>query len=318
MKTKFIKYGLVLCSLIIPSLCFSNVEFNYQKDVVYGYKDGLALVMDIYSPKENLNKAGIILVMAGGMTSSPLWSHDAGDHENVQIFLKAGYVVFATAHSSQPKYTADESRKDTPRAVQYIRYNSNRFGIDPDRIGILGYSSGGHVSLMTATNPLEEIQESEDPVEKESSIVQAAVAYYPSTDLLNFGQENKTILEHFHSIGYNLDAAFDFHRWENESNRFERIEDAESLKEYYFRNSPINFVSDDDPPILIIHGTDDKLVPIQQSEIFIDKLEEQGVSCKLLEIKGKGHGWKTPVENEYTEVLNWYGQFLLRVESKTE
>ncbi len=138
MKTKCIKLGIVLSILFIPFLSFSNVEFNHQKDVVYGYKDGMALVMDIYSPKEESNKAGIILVMAGGMTSSPLWSHDAGSRADLQNLLKAGYVVFATAHSSQPKYTADESSTDIPRAVRFIRHNSKRFSIDPDRIGILG------------------------------------------------------------------------------------------------------------------------------------------------------------------------------------
>ena len=212
MKTKCIKLGIVLSILIIPSLSFSNVEFNHQKDVVYGYKDGMALVMDIYSPKEESNKAGIILVMAVGMTSSPLWSHDAGSRADVQNLLKAGYVVFATAHSSQPKYTVDESSTDFPRAVRFIRHNSKRFSIDPDRIGIMGYSSGGHVSLITAIATPSENQESGDPVDKESSIVQAVVAYYPSSDLLNFGQMNTTILEHFHSVGFNLDAAFDFHR----------------------------------------------------------------------------------------------------------
>ena len=68
MKAKCIKPGVVLSILLIPFLSFSNVEFNHQKDVVYGYKDGMALVMDIYSPKEEPNRAGIILVMAGGMT----------------------------------------------------------------------------------------------------------------------------------------------------------------------------------------------------------------------------------------------------------
>lgn len=311
MKTMCIKLGLVLSILFIPSLSFCNVEFNHQKDVVYGYKDGMALVMDIYSPREGSNKAGIILVVAGGMTSSPLWSHDVGSRAEVQNLLEAGYVVFAAAHSSQPKYTADESSTDIPRAVRFIRHNSKRFGIDPDRIGILGASSGGHVSLMTATAPPPENLESDDPVDNESSIVNAVVAYYPSSDLLNFGKENTTILEHFHSVGYNLDAAFDFHRWDNESLRFERIENPETIREYYNKNSPINYVSDDDPPTLIIHGSEDKLVPIQQSEIIIDKLKESGVPCKLLIMEGKGHGWNTPLENEYSEVIDWFNLYLL-------
>jgi len=307
----YIKLGLALSILFISSLSLCNVEFNHQKDVVYGYKDGMALVMDIYSPREGSNKAGIILIMSAGMNSSPLWSHDVGTHADVQNLLEAGYVVFATAHSSQPKYTADESSTDIPRAVRFIRYNSKKFDIDPDRIGILGYSSGGHISLMTATAPPPRKPESADPIDKESSIVQAVVAYFPSSDLLNFGQTNTTILEHFNSVGYNLNAAFDFHKWDDKSNRLERIENPETIQEYYKRNSAISFVSKDDPPILIFHGSEDKLVPIQQSEIIIDKLKEYGVPCKLLKIEGKGHGWETPLENEFSEVIKWFNQFLL-------
>lgn len=315
MKKKYIKIGIGLCILLIPSLGTCNVQFNHQMDVIYGYKDGMALIMDVYSPIGESNKAGIIVIMAGGMTSRPMWSHDAGNRADVQNLLKAGYVVFATTHSSQPKYTADDSRTDIPRAVRFIRYNSKRFGIDPNRIGILGYSSGGHVSLMTAISPTPEDLESDDPVENESSIVQAAVAYYPSSDLMNFGQANTTILEHFHSVGFNLDAAFDFHQWDVESNKFERIINPETIEEYYRRNSAINFVSDDDPPILILHGSEDKFVPIQQSKLIIDKLKEQGVPCKLLIMEGKGHGtihgWEIPSKNEYSEVIAWYNQFLL-------
>lgn len=311
MKTKYLTLGLVICTLFVPSLSFCNVEFDHQKDIVYGYKDGMALVMDIYSPKDGRNGAGIILVMSGGMFSSPLWSHDAGNNYDVQNLLKAGYVVFATAHSSQPKYTFDESLKDIPRAVRYIRYNSMEYNIDPQRIGILGYSSGGSLSLIIATSALPENQDSDDPIDKESSKVQAAIAYYPSTDFLNHGNVNRNILEHFHLMDFYPDASFDFHEWDDKSKRFERIQNPEIIKEYYRKYSPINFVSGDDSPILIIHGSDDKLVPIQQSEIFINMLKEQGVPCKLLIMPGEGHGWEIPLENEYSEVIGWFNQFLL-------
>lgn len=59
----------------------------------------------------------------------------------MQNLLQAGYVVFAASHGSYPKYTADKSHKDLPRAVRFIRYHAKRFGIDPDRIGITGGSS---------------------------------------------------------------------------------------------------------------------------------------------------------------------------------
>jgi acetyl esterase/lipase len=311
LKPYLIKISLATWIALIPAIGSSTTEYDHQKDIVYGYKDGMALVMDVYSPKAELNKAGVIVIMAGGMTSNPIWSHNVGPQTDVQNLLSAGYVVFAAAHSSQPKYTADEIRLDIPRAVRFIRYNSKRFRIEPNKIGIMGYSSGGHVSLMTGLAPPASNQDSEDPVDLESSNVQAVVAYYPSSDLLNFGSDNRTILDYFKSVGYNLDAAFDFHQWDNKLNKFERVVGTEAKNEIYRINSPLTYVSSDDPPVLLIHGDKDQLVPIQQSELIAAKLKEMGVQCKLIVMEGQGHGWKNPLENELKEVLDWFNKHLL-------
>jgi acetyl esterase/lipase len=285
-------------------------EFDHQKDIVYGYKDGMALVMDIFAPCNNKNGAGIIRVMAGGMSSSPVASHRAAGDSVVRGLLQAGYIVFAMAHSSQPKYTADEIRRDIPRGVRFIRHHAESFGLDPQRIGIMGSSSGGQISLMAALAPPDPDPGSKDPVEHESSRVQAVIAYFPGTDLLNFGKENTTILEHFHTRNYRPDAAFDFHEWDTASKRYERVTDPDALHEYYRRNSPLSHVSDDDPPVFLIHGDNDQLVPIQQSYLMVDKLTEAGVPNRLIVMEGQGHGWRTPRENEVSEILAWLDQHL--------
>jgi acetyl esterase/lipase len=312
MKTKYFKLGLVSYVIFIHSLSFCQNEFIHQQDIIYGYKDGMALVMDVYSPKEKTNNACIIMVSSAGMNSSPIMSHMAGESPDVQNLLKAGYVIFAVAHSSQPKYVANENSTDIQRAVRFIRYNANRFGIDQNRIGIIGYSSGGHMSLMTALPPAQVDPKSTDPVDKESSSVQAVVVYFTSTDLLNFGKSNTTLTEHFRSIGYNMDAAFDFHKWDDQTKRYERITNPDSLKECFRKNSPINYVSSNNPPILIFHGSADNLVPIQQSKIFIEKLEKYGIPCKLIVMPGQGHSWPEPLENELPEVTGWFNKYLLK------
>jgi acetyl esterase/lipase len=311
-KLHLLKINWFFLITLLPSLGFCNIDYNHQRDVVYGYKDGMALVMDVYSPKTELNKAGVIVVIAGGLSSNPEDAHRVGNRSDVKNLLRAGYVVFAATHSSQPKYNADEIQKDIPRAVRFIRFNADNFGIDPFRLGIIGHSSGGHISLMAAMCSLAN-NESEDPIDKVSSKLQAVVAYYPSTDLLNFGTNNRTILEHFHSVGYMLDAAFDFHVWDKTTNRYERIVEPEKLEEYYKRNSAITYVATDNPPILLIHGDQDKLVPLQQSELLVSKLKEIGVTNKLYVVQGKGHGFnfKNSDANEIEEVLSWFQQFLL-------
>ncbi|MCX2718123.1 alpha/beta hydrolase family protein [Lentiprolixibacter aurantiacus] len=307
---KPLKTFLSLICLFLLNTINSQKYGSHQQDVIYGYRDGMALVMDIYYPGDNTSKSGIIVLMCGGMNSSPLWSHQAGERPDIQHLLEEGFVVFATALSSQPKYTTDESSSDIPRAVRFIRYNAVRLGVHPDRIGVMGYSSGAHVALMAGLASPPPNPEAKDPVDRISSKVQAVVAYSPSTDLLNFGKTNTSIIDHFSSFGYYLVAPFDYHEWNPESYRFERVEEPQKLREYFEKNSPVSFVSADDPPVLLIHGEQDKLVPIQQSEILVKLLKEAEVTHELHEIKGRGHGLAPQSKEESLKALEWFKKYL--------
>jgi len=287
---------------------------EHQRDVVYGYKDGMGLLMNVFAPQERANGVGIIFVVSSGMNSDPEWSRGFGDTVTTKELLESGYTVFAVGHSSQPKYTADEIGQDLQRAVRFIRYNATRFGIDPEHIGIMGASSGGGLCLLTATLSLPPDPEAEDPVNRESSRVQAAVAYFSGTDFLNFGREGTTIFQHFNAQGVKNDATWDFHRWDDETNLLERIEDEDLRREIFRENSPITHISVETPPVLLFHGDQDQLVPLQQSEIFVTRLKEVGVPHKLIIAEGREHGlsrWKPPLEGEYEEILGWFKRYLL-------
>ena len=77
-------------------------------------------------------------------------------------------------------------------------------------------------------------------------------------------------------------------------------------------NSPLVHVTADDPPTLLFHGDQDGMVPMQQSELFAARMREVGVECKLVVAKGEGHGWKTPLPYESSEITQWFGRHLLR------
>lgn len=295
------------------------MKYNHQKDVVYGYKDGMALVMDIYSPNDSPNNAGIIWVAAGGFHSEPAYRHEAlsssgplNFEQIPRMLLDSGYVVFATSHSTQPRYTIDEIRPDIPRAVRFVRHNAENFGIDPLRIGIIGGSSGGYTSLMTALAPPSADQEAEDLVDRLSSQVQAVVAYFPPTDLLNYGDENTLINGYLKREGLTLNAPFDFQNWSETEQRFERIIDPEELLECYGENSPIAHVNSDNPPVLLIHGDKDRLAPIQQSQLLAARLSEAGVKHKLITVPGMEHVWPTPTEGGLDAVNGWFNEHLLK------
>src|SRR5207342_2870652 len=122
--------------------------------------------------------------------------------------LRRGYTVFAVVHGSQPKYTIPEILQDMHRAVRFIRHRAKDYHIDPDRIGIIGASAGGHLSLMQGTagdlgNP-----KARDPIDRVSNRVQAVTAFFPPTDLLNYGAKGKEMLARSFQVPFT--AAVDY------------------------------------------------------------------------------------------------------------
>jgi acetyl esterase/lipase len=131
--------------LIAPRFAKAADEpYTHQADVIYGRKHGVALTMDVFTPKEKANGAAVIWVVSGGWVSS----HAAVNPGIPTELVKRGYTVFAVVHGSQPKYTIPEVLEDMHRSVRYIRAHAKDYKIDPDRIGITGGSAGGHLSLM--------------------------------------------------------------------------------------------------------------------------------------------------------------------------
>ena len=148
---------------------------------------------------------------------------------------------------------------------------------------------------------------SKDPVEKESSRVQAVACFFPPTDFLNYGKPGEDALGRGILSGFK--APFDFHEKDEKTNTFERITDESKRREIGRQISPITHVSDDDPPTLIIHGDADKLVPIQQAEIIVAKLKEAGVDAKLVVKPDAGHGWANITE-DLTLFADWFDEHL--------
>lgn len=296
---------------ILISLCFVSTTnaFDHQQDVVYGYKDGLALVMDVLEPTKR-NGAGIIWVVSGGMNSG-IDQVRNGIPDRIRALVDNGYVVFAAMHGSQPKYTVTEIQRDMPRAVRFIRHNAKRFRIDGNRIGAIGFSSGGQLTLHLATSALGKQRRAWDPVDNLPSRIQAAVAYFPGTDLVNFGTPNKLITEHFAELGHKAGAAFEFQAWNDPLKKFERINDAQTRQKLFGLCSPITHLSKDDPPMLLIHGDKDELVPLQQSQSFVERAKEVGATAELRVMEGKGHGWRPPTDDETNRFVAWFDQHLL-------
>ena len=156
--------------------------------MVYGQRDGQDLTLDVLRPAKP-NGIGIVLMASGG------WKSQAGSFRPwiAAPLLRRGYTVFAVYHIPQPKATVMEITEDVNRAVRYIRHNAGQYGVDPRRLGVTGGSSGGHLSLMLATRGGPGDANAADPVDRESSAVQAVAIFYPVTDLLNLGKSTENL-----------------------------------------------------------------------------------------------------------------------------
>lgn len=180
--------GLVLVGSARGDEVPEPVDFEAQEDIVYGHKDGLALTLDVIKPKENAKGIGVVLVSSGGWKSGksnvPGRELERRKHEHwVQGLLQGGFTLFVARHGSTPRYYVPEMIEDIRRSVRWTRHNAERFGVDPEHLGITSGSSGGHLSLMVAATGDDGSPDADDPVERESSRVQAVVAWFPPADL---------------------------------------------------------------------------------------------------------------------------------------
>jgi acetyl esterase/lipase len=281
--------------------------FTHQVDVIYGRKPGLALTMDVYMPKDKANGAAVIWVVSGGWVSS----HDNINPGIPTELVKRGYTVFAVVHGSQPKYAIPEVLQDMHRSVRFIRAHAEDYKIDPNRIGITGGSAGGHLSLMQGLAGDLGDSKAKDPIDRVSSRVQAVACFFPPTDFLNYGKPGENALGRGVLKDFPAPFAFTELVKKGYAGLYVPITDEAKILEIGKQISPINHVTEDDAPSLIIHGDKDYLVPIQQAEIIIEKLKSVKVPAELVVKSGAAHGWPT-IGQDMPTIIDWFDKHLAK------
>jgi len=266
------------------------------RDVVYGHKFGMALTMDVLKPKRP-NGIGVLFMVSGG------WASDIAfldpkfmDPAWFKAFTDRGDTVFLVCHGSQPKFLLSEIVPDIHRAVRFVRVHAKEYGVAPDRLGISGMSSGGHLSLTIGTTGKSGDPAAPDPVDQASSRVQAVACFYPPTDLVDYGKPGRSFLEY--------DPVKPFWHVFGVADK-PREEQVKVLRAF----SPLAFVSADTPPTLILQGDADVLVPYEQAERFMAALEQNKVPHQLVMRKGQGHGWPG-IARDFPLLADWFDKYL--------
>ena len=274
--------------LLTTSLLSAAESVEIVPDVVYGHKLGLAMTLDVYKPTENANGAGVLFMVSGGWYSN--WQPPEKTRPMFQPLNEKGFTVFAVRHGSSPKFSIPEAVDDVRRAVRFVRTNAQQWGVDPERLGVFGYSAGGHLSLVLGTASDAGDPKADDPILRASDRVQAVVAFVAPTDLrimVTGAPDRLPAYEKFPALELDADSAAEC--------------------------SPLLHVSADDPPTLLIAGDRDDLVPIKHSRDIQAAFAEKGVTSQLMEIAGAGHGFTgEDSRRAAAEMVAWFEKHLAK------
>ncbi len=280
----------------------SITPLQVERNVIYGMYSGFALLMDVHRPVKS-NGYGIVFVAGSGWQAPP--TYDATPLKQSQIplwgpaLVAAGYTVFAVNHRAAPRFHYPAALEDVQRAVRFIRHHAKVYRIDPNRLGGLGGSSGGHLLGLVSTLGAAGDPADRDPVNREPATLQTVVLRAPLVDLpkMTAVPAGLALVVSFLEVPYG--------------------DNVPTSKALYAQASPQTHVSAKTPPTLLLHGDADDLVPYSQSVGYEAALRAAGVTTKLITLSGGKHapdfgfaqprpGWP----NYFAETVKWFDQYL--------
>jgi acetyl esterase/lipase len=271
---KEVSVGLGSVGLILSVLPFGaqvgaqkpNHQFTVSPDIPYCTGGGRPLLMDVFIPDYRIRTP----------TPAVLWIHGGGwemgdknDNFGAKLLANEGFVTASLSYRLSGDSPFPAAIQDCKCAIRFLRGNAVKYGIDPDRIGAAGSSAGGHLAELAATADQSAGLEGDGGWLNISSKVQAAASYYGVSDLtVQFPQETEQVIVKF----------------------FRGIE--KEKPDLYRKASPICYVSKDDPPLLLVHGEEDKDVPFAQSVRMVQAYRRLGLSVEFIAVQNAGHDFE--------------------------
>jgi alpha-L-fucosidase 2 len=248
------------------------------RDLVYASPAGVALRLDAYLQRGPGPHPAVIYVHGGGWTRG-------SKARGAESFLMphtadAGYAIFSIEYRLAPEHPYPAAPDDVRTAIRFVQANGARFRVDAMRLAIAGASAGGHLVSLVGVTPCD------GPAGRGSAGcgVRATINFFGPADL----REWRDVPPIRAFLGPRLDSA-----------------DADRL---LAEASPITHVSRDDPPLLILHGDRDPVVPYAQSVALERALREAGGSVRLITVPGGDHGrnWTGITSVDWRrEIVRW-------------
>jgi acetyl esterase/lipase len=240
---------------------------SFEPDVEYAHPGGEAVKLDVAYPKSGEGPFPAVVCIHGG-------GFRAGSKEGYRklclTLAQHGYVAITINYRLAPKHQFPAAVHDCKAAVRWLRANAKKYHIDPERIGVMGGSAGGHLAqFLGVTRGLKEFEGDGGNAEQSSSVL-CVVNYYGPSDFTK-------------SYGKSKDAA--------EVLPLFLGGDVEKERKRHIQASPLYWVTPDAAPTLCIHGTKDEYVAYEQAVWIVDKLKAAEVEAELLTLEGAGHGF---------------------------
>jgi acetyl esterase/lipase len=258
-------------------------------NLTYCTMDDVPLQMDLYLPKTNSPWQVLVYVHGGSFTAGD--KRTGSGTIDIPAMTERGYAVAAVNYRLMPDHPFPAEVLDAKCAVRYLRAHAEEYSLLTEKIGVWGGSAGGHLAAMlglTNEDPAFEFGENEEY----SSRVDAVVEMFGPMDLTQpMAWLQRLLLRRAFGTDFSGDARL-------------------------VRASPIQYVNQDSAPFLIIHGKQDTAVPLEQAQLFYDKLLKTGVDATLIIVENANHNFKPtggPIQPTRAEISDSMSDFFDRV-----
>lgn len=246
-------------------------------------------LLDLYLPDAATAATPVVI-----WTSGSGWMADNGKVGAAGFaaeLVPAGFAVAGVSIRSSAQTQFPGQLHDIKAAIRWLRRNAAEYNLDPDRIAIMGNSSGGWTSAIAAvTGDVLELEGSLG-VTGVSSAVQAAVAFFPPTDFLEMDRWALGPCDPDAGIGQPGSRSLFCHGSSNSPEaRLIGCATIESCPDKVRQANPANYISEADPPIMILHGNSDPIVAHNQGELFYQALNKACHDSIFISLPQAGHG----------------------------
>ena len=250
--------GLVLASAARPLAAQDDpaAALQYHDDVVYGTVDGVDLLLNVIRPADRPEpRPAVIIIHGGGLIQGTRWDHG----EAALGLAEAGYATFSIEYrlfvAGDPATLWPAQLDDVQRAVRWVRANAETYGVDPDRVGAFGFSSGGQLAAFLGTR---DTRDNSDP----------ALAAFSSkaTCVVTMGGLFDFTFPNAHPGAQEIDAEI-----------LGGSAAAMPAPAAYQDFSPITFVDATSAPFLILQEGTEDVIPYEQPQRMVEALEAAGV-----------------------------------------